>query len=449
MADMMPMDDFIVAFGVSYAPDTHLLSFWDKIRPEMVSISDEIAHILISNPGLNRLAVDIDPHGFSQELTEHFEAMFSRPKDTNYIHFVEEVAAGLIMMRTRPMLIFATYNLAKRRFIEMALKQNRWRVSRAEKLITYIESLFAMDQFLIIHFYLQHFSLNGVKSSEIVSKGDQQSIKNFVHDISAVRSQVGTAIEDLHGLARALANSSQNAASDSTKVADSVKQASGDVGNVTMAADLLSTSIKDVSLRVDASAEIAKQAVTEANRTTSLVRGLSDAAQKIGEVVGLINDIASQTNLLALNATIEAARAGDAGKGFAVVASEVKNLANQTASATDEIAGHVGQIQNATRDAVSSIEKISKIIGEMNQIGDEVSMAVAEQTRSTSKISDHVRDAAEAVSHATGSSDRIVIISCDVDSNAQSVLIAVAGLSRSMTDLERNLDNITQIGTEE
>src|SRR6185369_15295932 len=116
------------------------------------------------------------------------------------------------------------------------------------------------------------------------------------------------------------------------------------------------------------SARIAQQAVGEAEQTDRTIKGLADAVQRIGEVVTLINGIASQTNLLALNATIEAARAGEAGKGFAVVASEVKSLANQTAKATEEIAGQIGAIQQATTGAVDAITGISETIARVNEI---------------------------------------------------------------------------------
>ena len=134
--------------------------------------------------------------------------------------------------------------------------------------------------------------------------------------------------------------------------------------------------------------------MSEAERTNSTVHSLAEAAQKIGEVVQLINDIASQTNLLALNATIEAARAGEAGKGFAVVASEVKSLANQTAKATEEIAAQVTGIQQASGTAVDAIQAIGKIIAEIDEISTGIAAAVEEQGAATGEISRNVQEAA-------------------------------------------------------
>src|SRR5439155_11456173 len=146
--------------------------------------------------------------------------------------------------------------------------------------------------------------------------------------------------------------------------------------------------------QVTASAQIAGKAVSEAERTHQTVRSLADTAQKIGDVVKLINDIAGQTNLLALNATIEAARAGEAGKGFAVVASEVKSLATQTAKATEEIGSQIASIRAATGGAVQAIGGIAETIRRMNEIAGAVAVAVEQQTAATSEIARDIQRAA-------------------------------------------------------
>src|SRR5262249_42483800 len=146
------------------------------------------------------------------------------------------------------------------------------------------------------------------------------------------------------------------------------EQAGANVQTVAAATEELVASIHEISNQVSHSSQIAAEAVAEAGRTDTTVQELAASAQKIGDVVRLIQDIASQTNLLALNATIEAARAGEAGKGFAVVASEVKALANQTSRATEEISAQVGEVQQATQGAVGAIEVIRRKIAELSQI---------------------------------------------------------------------------------
>ena len=157
------------------------------------------------------------------------------------------------------------------------------------------------------------------------------------------------------------------------------------------ATEELTASISNIAQQVTRSAEIANKAAEEARRTNSVVEGLAAGTQKIGEVVTLIQNIASQTNLLALNATIEAARAGEHGRGFAVVASEVKALANQTAKATEEISAQVQDIQTATGEAVSAIQAIGGTIAEIDEISNEIAAAVDQQGAATREIAGNVR----------------------------------------------------------
>jgi methyl-accepting chemotaxis protein len=164
---------------------------------------------------------------------------------------------------------------------------------------------------------------------------------------------------------------------------------------VASATEELTASINSIAQQVTRSAEIANKAAAEARRTNRVVEGLAAGTQKIGEVVTLIQNIASQTNLLALNATIEAARAGEHGRGFAVVASEVKALANQTAKATEEISTQIQDIQNATTEAVSAIQAIGGTIAEIDEISNEIAAAVDQQGAATREIAGNVQQAAD------------------------------------------------------
>lgn len=157
---------------------------------------------------------------------------------------------------------------------------------------------------------------------------------------------------------------------------EAAEGASSGVQTVAAAAEELSASSSEISRQIAQSARITGKAVSDAKRTNAIVQALSVAVEKVGDVVSLIASIASQTNLLALNATIEAARAGDAGRGFAVVASEVKNLANQTARATDDIGVQIGQIQAATREAVGAILGIAASVDEVSSIAGMIAAAV-------------------------------------------------------------------------
>lgn len=172
----------------------------------------------------------------------------------------------------------------------------------------------------------------------------------------------------------------------SFEVAGAAERTSTSIQTTAAAAEELSASVSEISVQVTKSSSIAENAVREVDLATKMVRGLDQESQKIGEVVEMISDIAEQTNLLALNATIEAARAGDAGKGFAVVASEVKNLATQTAKATEQISSMIGTIQGSTGNSVEAIEGIGNVIGEINTMATMIASAVEEQNATTQEI---------------------------------------------------------------
>jgi len=206
-------------------------------------------------------------------------------------------------------------------------------------------------------------------------------------------NDVTTAAESMMVSADQMASTANGTSQQASAVASASSEASTNVQTVASATDELSSSIGEISRQVSRSTSITQRAVSEANTTNDTMRGLADAAQSIGDVVELINDIASQTNLLALNATIEAARAGEAGKGFAVVATEVKSLAEQTAKATEEIATQIARMQGTTSDAVNAIGGISKTIDEVNDIAASIAAAVEEQGAATDEIARNVQQA--------------------------------------------------------
>ncbi|MCA9067106.1 MAG: hypothetical protein KDA96_28795, partial [Planctomycetaceae bacterium] len=170
------------------------------------------------------------------------------------------------------------------------------------------------------------------------------------------------------------------------------------VQTISAAAEEMSSSIAEISQQMNRTSEIAHGAVSKAEASGAMVQELAETSQKIGEVVSLIQDIADQTNLLALNATIEAARAGEAGKGFAVVASEVKDLAGQTAKATEEISSQIQSIQSATHSAVTAFAEIGDIIREINESATIVASAIEEQNAASREIASNAEKASGGTS---------------------------------------------------
>jgi len=212
------------------------------------------------------------------------------------------------------------------------------------------------------------------------------------HRRAAVQKEID---QDLGKVADALSDATQRA----NRVADAATTTSANVQTVAAASEQLTAAVREIAEQVNRACTISDEVVARVSEANTTVSSLSDAAQKIGQVVTLITDIASQTNLLALNATIEAARAGEAGKGFAVVANEVKNLANQTARATDEIVLQIGTMQNAMTGAVTSIDRIGTVIDQLSQITTTISSAVEQQSAATQEISNNMHSVSVGVSN--------------------------------------------------
>jgi methyl-accepting chemotaxis protein len=262
----------------------------------------------------------------------------------------------------------------------------------------------------------------------------EQKIGHIVH-------AVGVAAADMHRISSAVgAISDETSRQTATAVAAS-QQASENVGTVAAATEELAASINQIGQQVNRSTEIAVQAASEAHRTNSVVEGLASGTEKIGEVVTLIQNIASQTNLLALNATIEAARAGEHGKGFAVVATEVKALANQTAKATEEISAQINDIQTATGEAVLAIGAIARTIAEINEISGSIASAVDQQGSATRKIAGNVAQAATGTSNVNESIAGVTRASSESGSAASELLQASGGLSTQSANLKAEMNS--------
>ena len=259
--------------------------------------------------------------------------------------------------------------------------------------------------------------------------------KAFGDKVGSLVSQVAGAATELQATAQSMTGTAADSTHQALTVASAAEEASVNVQTVASAAEELSASIQEISRQVAQSANITTLAVGDAQRTDTVVQALAQGAQKIGEVVGLISNIAAQTNLLALNATIEAARAGDAGKGFAVVASEVKSLATQTARATEDIASQVAQIQSATKEAVESIHGIRGRIGEVSQIAAAIACAVEEQGAATQEIARNVQQAAMGTADVTANIGGVSEGATTTGAAASQVLGAAGELSRQAEQL--------------
>ncbi|MGH6621953.1 MAG: methyl-accepting chemotaxis protein [Alphaproteobacteria bacterium] len=269
---------------------------------------------------------------------------------------------------------------------------------------------------------------NRAQQMEALTRSFEAKVGSLVQALSASATQMRATAESMTATA-------EQTNTRSVAVAEASDEATANVQTVATAADELSASVSEIGRQVEQSAEIAGRAVEDAKHTDATVQALADSAQKIGEVVVLIQDIASQTNLLALNATIEAARAGEAGKGFAVVASEVKSLANQTAKATEEIGTQIAQIQDATKLAVDAIRNIGATIGEISQIAATIASAVEEQGAATQEIARNVQEAARGTEDVSNNISGVKEAAAESGSAASQVLSSAGDLAQHANQL--------------
>lgn len=262
---------------------------------------------------------------------------------------------------------------------------------------------------------------------------------SFEAQVGGVIEAVTSATFELQASARQMAATATETSAQATTVASAAEESTSNVQSVASASEELATSIREIASQVDRTKSVALQANGEAERTSALIEKLSTHVTGIGEIVSMITDIASQTNLLALNATIEAARAGDAGKGFAVVASEVKNLAAQTAKATDEVSARISSIQTGTADAVKAIASISAVITEMGTISGSVAAAVEQQGAATAEISRNVEQAATGTREVSSNIGMVETASHETGEAANQISNAANELSQQANKLKQEV----------
>nr|WP_320141539.1 Cache 3/Cache 2 fusion domain-containing protein [uncultured Cohaesibacter sp.] len=268
-----------------------------------------------------------------------------------------------------------------------------------------------------------------------------QTVVAFDHDIQAILESVSENSRTMEGTAQRLTEIAEATAEQSNSASSVSNEAASNAQTVASASEELSASIGEISQQLSKTRSVVSLASNESIATNEKVESLDMAAQKIGEVVTLIQAVAEQTNLLALNATIEAARAGEAGKGFAVVAAEVKELANQTSKATEEISSQISGIQSSSQEAVAAISKISETMAEVNEYTNSIAAAVEQQGAATEEISSNVQQASQGTLEA---SERMASVSssvADTHQSAENVLEASRNAAEQARQLRERIES--------
>lgn len=262
----------------------------------------------------------------------------------------------------------------------------------------------------------------------------------FEEAVGGIVTTVASAATELNSSAQTMSDVSEKGTTQATSVAAASEEASANVSSVAAASEEMSQTINEITVQVENASRVTGSAVSQSSGTRAEMTELADKARQIGQVVSLISEIAEQTNLLALNATIEAARAGEAGKGFSVVASEVKELANQTAKATEDITRQIEEMQAATEKSVESIDGIGKVIGQLNESSTAIAAAMEEQGATTTEIARNVNEAAAGTSEVSHAIAGLTASAEDAGSAAREVLATSGELSQLAENLKTEVD---------
>lgn len=265
-----------------------------------------------------------------------------------------------------------------------------------------------------------------------------RNLKSSIKQMAEVATAVASSAEELTAVSKEMTNNAEQTAEQATGASASAEQVNQNTNTVVTAVEEMNASIREIAKTVTEGAKVTIEAVKTADRTNETISKLGQSSIEIGKVIKVITSIAGQTNLLALNATIEAARAGDAGRGFAVVANEVKELAKQTANATEDISQRIEAIQTDTKGAVQAITEITGIINRMNDLQSTIASAVEEQTATTNEIARNLAETAKGTANITKSIGIVAL-------NAQSTTTGASNTSQAATELARMAVDLQKI----
>lgn len=385
------LDTWLSYLQINEETKSHVQEAWEVIRPNLNTILTAFYdHIWKYNETRRLIGTQDKIPMLIKAQESYWTNLFNCRFDQNYMANASQVGSTHQRVGLKTHMYVGGYTFILNKMNETLVSKYKRDPKKLETLLIATTKIVVLDEMLVSNIY-QAID-DQAKLSDALRI--QEAAEAFEKNVKVVMGDVAESANKMQKSSDTMTAMAGNTQEMSNSVSSLTQQTVENINVVASASEELSKSISEISQQVMHASKISTNAADEVDQTNQVVQSLSSASQEIGEVVKMISDIASQTNLLALNATIEAARAGEAGKGFAVVASEVKNLATQTASATNNIASQITSIQEAAGKAVQAIESIGSTINEMNDISTTIASAVEEQNAATVDISRNVQQVA-------------------------------------------------------
>jgi methyl-accepting chemotaxis protein len=412
-----------------------LREFWKVVEPALPTVLEGFYQHVTREPKLARM-IGSDIPRLKAAQGSHWGRLFNGRFDHEYMQGVRTIGLIHNKIGLEPRWYIGGYNFVLSQLATLAVRQYRWKPNHLAAVLTALNSAVMLDMDIAISVYQEAMLADRQKQQDKITA----AIQDFDGQMKIALKTVGGSATDLQTAAKALAANAEQSTQQSTAVAAASEEASTNVQAVAASTEELTSSVREIGRQVTESTRITGMAVEQASRSGLTMQDLAKAAQRIGDVVELINNIAGQTNLLALNATIEAARAGEAGRGFAVVASEVKALAEQTAKATGEIGQQILAIQEATKESVGSIEEIGKTIASVNEIATAIAAAVEEQGMATGEIARNVQEAARGTQEVSSNISGVSQAATETGQTAAQLLSSANELSQQSETLRSQVE---------